>query len=118
MIQQKRVRKTIDEYSEEPTPKIGKTEELEEKITVDEKQGNVWVLGDGTLPVSKFPLSQAVVKGLDSLSIKTLFPVQRAVIPATLAMHSSMIAGDLLVGSPTGSGKSLAYVVPMVELFH
>jgi ATP-dependent RNA helicase RhlE len=54
-------------------------------------------------------VSETVAAALVRRGIRRPFPVQRRVIPDALAGH------DLLVKSPTGSGKSLAFGVPIVE---
>jgi superfamily II DNA/RNA helicase len=54
-------------------------------------------------------VSEAVASALAAQGIVTPFPVQQRVLPDALAGH------DVLVRSPTGSGKSLAFGVPMVE---
>ena len=55
-------------------------------------------------------VSNAVVEALSKAGISEPFPIQSRVLPDALAGH------DLLVRSPTGSGKSLAFGVPMVDL--
>jgi ATP-dependent RNA helicase RhlE len=55
-------------------------------------------------------VSGAVAKTLDARGISAPFPIQRRVIPDALAGR------DLLVRSPTGSGKSLAFGLPLVQL--
>jgi ATP-dependent RNA helicase RhlE len=55
-------------------------------------------------------VSNAVVEALDAAGISAPFPIQARVLPDALAGR------DLLVRSPTGSGKSLAFGVPMVDL--
>jgi superfamily II DNA/RNA helicase len=54
-------------------------------------------------------VSDAVAAALAQRGIEEPFPVQRRAIPDALAGH------DLLVKSPTGSGKSLAFGLPIVE---
>ena len=54
-------------------------------------------------------VSDAVAAALVRRGITRPFPVQRRVIPDALAGH------DLLVKSPTGSGKSLAFGLPVVD---
>lgn len=52
------------------------------------------------------------------LSIKHLFPVQSQVIPYLIEQnhsHSPIPPGDLCVSSPTGSGKTLTYVIPLIQ---
>ncbi len=53
--------------------------------------------------------SRPVVDALAEGGITTAFPVQRLVLPDALAGH------DVLVKSPTGSGKTIAFAVPLVE---
>src|SRR4051812_48197133 len=55
-------------------------------------------------------VSSAVAGALDKRGIRTPFPVQRLVIGDVLAGR------DVLVKSPTGSGKTFAFGVPMVDL--
>jgi superfamily II DNA/RNA helicase len=54
-------------------------------------------------------VSDAVARALAAEGIVEPFPVQRRVLPDALAGR------DVLVRSPTGSGKSLAFGVPMAE---
>jgi ATP-dependent RNA helicase RhlE len=54
-------------------------------------------------------VSGAVASALAARGVTHPFPVQHRVLPDALAGH------DLLVRSPTGSGKSLAFGIPMVE---
>jgi superfamily II DNA/RNA helicase len=59
---------------------------------------------------SDLGVSEAVCNALSKRGITSPFPVQERVLPDALAGR------DLLVRSPTGSGKSLAFGIPMVEL--
>jgi superfamily II DNA/RNA helicase len=54
-------------------------------------------------------VSEPVAAALEARGIARPFPVQQHVIPDGLAGH------DLLVRSPTGSGKSLAFGVPIAD---
>jgi ATP-dependent RNA helicase RhlE len=54
-------------------------------------------------------VSAPAAAALEAHGITQPFPVQRKAIPDALAGH------DLLVKSPTGSGKSLAFGLPIVE---
>ncbi|MDX6665738.1 MAG: ATP-dependent helicase RhlE, partial [Solirubrobacteraceae bacterium] len=54
-------------------------------------------------------VSEAVAAALSARGITSPFPVQERVLPDALAGR------DILVRSPTGSGKSLAFGVPMAE---
>src|SRR3954471_4471672 len=53
--------------------------------------------------------SRPVVEALSAGGISAAFPVQRLVLPDALAGR------DVLVKSPTGSGKTIAFAVPLVE---
>src|SRR4051812_4054005 len=53
--------------------------------------------------------SRPVVEALDKGGITDAFPVQSLVLPDALAGR------DVLVKSPTGSGKTIAFAVPLVE---
>jgi superfamily II DNA/RNA helicase len=55
-------------------------------------------------------VSEAVAGALRARGITSPFPVQERVLPDALAGR------DILVRSPTGSGKSLAFGIPMAEL--
>lgn len=56
-----------------------------------------------------FSLDERLLKALDSLAFKTPTAVQQAAIPAALA------GKDLLVTARTGSGKTAAFVLPMLQ---
>lgn len=56
---------------------------------------------------SSFGLSAALLRGVEEYPSPT--PVQSSAIPAVLA------AGDVLVTAETGSGKTTAYVLPLLE---
>lgn len=53
-----------------------------------------------------------------SMNIEHLFPVQEAVVPYILNVHSKpspFRPRDICVSAPTGSGKTLAYALPIVQ---
>jgi len=55
-------------------------------------------------------LSETSIRALSDAGITTPFPVQAAVIPDALRGE------DVLVQSPTGSGKTIAFGLPLVEM--
>ena len=62
-----------------------------------------------TQSFADFGASRPVVDALAGGGITAAFPVQRLVLPDALAGR------DVLVRSPTGSGKTIAFAVPLVE---
>ncbi|MBF0315923.1 MAG: DEAD/DEAH box helicase [Oligoflexia bacterium] len=60
---------------------------------------------------SDLSLSPEIVKLIDKAGHKTPTPVQRQTIPLVVAGH------DVLVSSQTGSGKTAAFVLPVLERF-
>ncbi|WP_225721829.1 DEAD/DEAH box helicase [Candidatus Vallotiella sp. (ex Adelges kitamiensis)] len=56
-------------------------------------------------------LSPEIVSALTAVGYQAPMPVQQYAIPAALAGH------DLLVSSPTGSGKTAAFMLPAIESF-
>ena len=57
-----------------------------------------------------YQLSESIVKALNSLGYETPTEVQQEVIPVALEKR------DLVVKSQTGSGKTVAYGIPLCEL--
>ncbi|XP_031620511.1 probable ATP-dependent RNA helicase Dbp73D [Contarinia nasturtii] len=63
-------------------------------------------------------ISPELKKCLQTMNIEHLFPVQEAVIPYILNVHtkpSPFRPRDICVSAPTGSGKTLAYALPIVQ---
>ena len=56
-------------------------------------------------------LSPEIISGLTAAGYKTPTPVQQRAIPAAIAGR------DLMVSSPTGSGKTAAFMLPAIERF-
>ena len=65
-----------------------------------------------SLPISSLALHPALLTSLHSAGIASLFPVQSQVIPLILPLRSSH---DVCVSSPTGSGKTLIYILPILH---
>ena len=55
------------------------------------------------------PISQKTITGLKKRNFHKMTEIQRCVIPHALAGR------DILGGSRTGSGKTLSYIVPIIE---
>lgn len=63
-------------------------------------------------------ISRELKKCLELMNIEYLFPVQEAVVPYILNVHSKpspFRPRDICVSAPTGSGKTLAYALPIVQ---
>ena len=58
---------------------------------------------------STLPLNPALQPGLDALGYTTLTPVQAQSLPAILDGH------DVIAQAPTGSGKTAAFVLPLLN---
>lgn len=75
---------------------------------------------EATIPLEQLTYLDDDLRSLliKDLSIKHLFPVQSQVIPYLIEQnrsHSPIPSGDLCVSSPTGSGKTLTYVIPLIQ---
>jgi len=70
---------------------------------------------DGTVRLStaqrfaSLPISRRTLEALNTLHFDTLTPIQRAALPHALCGR------DILGAAPTGSGKSLAFIIPVLE---
>ncbi|KAK4152594.1 P-loop containing nucleoside triphosphate hydrolase protein [Chaetomidium leptoderma] len=71
------------------------------------------VAPDMARPFTELGISPESSKVLESKGFKDAFAVQTAVLP--LLLPSPDRQGDVVVAAPTGSGKTLSYVLPMVH---
>ena len=69
---------------------------------------------DQAIPFIDLPLSSDVISNLASHGLHNAFSIQASIIPLLLA-RDDVFRGDLCVSAATGSGKTLGYVLPMVE---
>ncbi|KAI5310762.1 ATP-dependent RNA helicase dbp4 [Ascosphaera atra] len=70
---------------------------------------------DTAMPLTDFdelPLSEATMRGLSSLHYKTLTEIQAKVLPHALK------GKDILGAAKTGSGKTLTFLVPVLEALY
>ncbi|VDP13913.1 unnamed protein product [Soboliphyme baturini] len=72
------------------------------------------------VPLEKFvdTLDHSVISNFTEMGITHLFPVQSLVIPELIKSFKSralLPPADLCIATPTGSGKTLCYVVPIVQ---
>lgn len=58
---------------------------------------------------NKFSLSRPILKGLNSLGYIKPSPIQSATIPI------SLLGKDIVAGAVTGSGKTAAFMIPIIE---
>lgn len=65
-------------------------------------------------------LSENTIVNLKKMNIADLFPVQSKIVPHVMKMHKicnpCFPKRSVCVQSPTGSGKTLSYVLPIVEI--
>ena len=74
------------------------------------------VSSSNQLEFTSFNLSTRLLSRLSSLSFTEAFPVQAAIIPLLLEEPTiSSPSQDLLVSASTGSGKTLSYLIPIIE---
>ncbi|KAI9481664.1 MAG: P-loop containing nucleoside triphosphate hydrolase protein [Benjaminiella poitrasii] len=70
--------------------------------------------------LDKVGLSSPIVERCQSLGLSSFFAVQKAVIPVFLRRKTlydtKRVPGDLCISAPTGSGKTMAYVLPIVDI--
>ena len=66
--------------------------------------------GPKATPVDSFPLSPVVIGALKRAGFSTLFPVQANTLPDVLE------GNDVVVRARTGTGKTLGFVIPIVEM--
>jgi superfamily II DNA helicase RecQ len=59
-------------------------------------------------------IDDKILENLRTMGVEYLFPVQTEVIPFIL--RGSIIGGDVSVSAPTGSGKTLTYAIPIVQV--
>lgn len=64
---------------------------------------------------SKMGIKSGILRSLDQNNYKEAFAVQATVIPLLLEGNNKHHQGDLCVSAATGSGKTLSYVLPMVN---
>ncbi|RCH91966.1 ATP-dependent RNA helicase dbp6 [Rhizopus stolonifer] len=70
--------------------------------------------------LDKVGLSPWLVQRCTDIGLSSLFAVQKAVIPVFLR-HQTLydtikVPGDLCISAPTGSGKTMAYALPIVDI--
>jgi len=74
---------------------------------------------DHSIPFSDLPLSGKLQKRIaNHLKFRKAFAVQAAILPLLLACPTDSNFNsyhDVLVSAPTGSGKTLSYILPVVE---
>lgn len=72
-----------------------------------------------TLPLSSTPLISRLSQRLRAqLGISSLFHLQYQVLTHLLSSSARASTDDLIICSPTGTGKTLAYVLPILQLLH
>lgn len=66
---------------------------------------------------TSFGICNQLAQNLVDNGYSELFDVQKSVIPTLLSNNSRscVIPRHILVGSPTGSGKTLSYVIPILQ---
>jgi ATP-dependent RNA helicase DDX51/DBP6 len=65
-------------------------------------------------PLASFPISPRLLAALQKKGIADAFAIQAAVLPLLLPGRAQY-DGDVCISAATGSGKSLAYMIPLTE---
>ncbi|ODN05097.1 ATP-dependent RNA helicase DDX51 [Orchesella cincta] len=75
-------------------------------------------LKDSKVPITSLSLDPELVSRLEANFIPYFFPVQYQVIPSLIRAHSPKLfrPSDLCISAPTGSGKTLSYVLPVIQI--
>ena len=63
-------------------------------------------------------LDPRLLTALTAAGLSRFFPIQAAVIPHVLSTERELdtSCGDICISAPTGSGKTIAYAVPIVQV--
>ncbi|PRP77206.1 hypothetical protein PROFUN_13392 [Planoprotostelium fungivorum] len=72
-------------------------------------------IADVKIPVTTLSkrVDPVIMRNLGLMNITEFFPVQRELLP--LLFRPRTFGGDVCVAAPTGSGKTLTYVIPIVQ---
>ncbi|KAK3304720.1 P-loop containing nucleoside triphosphate hydrolase protein [Chaetomium strumarium] len=105
------------EHGLEPLPQPDPVVVDESKLTYETLPpwlaSPIRVAPDRTQPFTELGIAPESSEVLASRGFKDAFAVQTAVLP--LLLPSPDRQGDVVVAAPTGSGKTLSYVLPMVH---
>lgn len=67
---------------------------------------------------SESPLNSGLKKNLQALNINKPTPIQRAIVNAVMTSDGNRIRRNVFACSPTGTGKTLAYVLPILHFLN
>mmetsp|Transcript_13521 Transcript_13521/g.13100 ORF Transcript_13521/g.13100 Transcript_13521/m.13100 type:complete len:807 (+) Transcript_13521:186-2606(+) len=96
-----------------------KTDDDEDFDLNDDSEDNTASFTEMTVvdSIDSWLLDKAVAKNLSEGGIESFFPVQQAVIPQLLRnnVRPCIQPRDMCVAAPTGSGKTIAYAIPIIQ---
>ncbi|KAL9051133.1 MAG: hypothetical protein Q9162_006205 [Coniocarpon cinnabarinum] len=72
------------------------------------------VPSSAALPFKTLPIAPALLKSLQNAGFGTSLPVQAGVLPSLLPTNEEHL-GDVCISAATGSGKTLSYVLPILQ---
>ena len=108
-LYQKAMRALKDHEVEVSDEEIGLKTEKPEKVKVTEAAAKAHVDKDDLTSFADLMLSKPVVKGCFNMDFDRPTVIQRKIIPSVLNRE------DVLAHSVTGSGKTAAYLLPLLE---
>ncbi|KAK3990731.1 P-loop containing nucleoside triphosphate hydrolase protein [Cladorrhinum sp. PSN332] len=107
----------VVEHGLEPLPQPAPVVFDESKLTYETLPpwlaNPIRVVDSGRKSFEELGIAPEPAKILETKGFKEAFAVQTAVLPLLLPQPDRQ--GDVVVAAPTGSGKTLSYVLPMIE---
>jgi ATP-dependent RNA helicase DDX10/DBP4 len=101
--------KPLEEKFADDDPEQIEVESLRKRVTAEAPETGYQRKSNGTLRFDSLPISKRTIQGLSEGGFHVSTDIQAAAIPHALAGR------DVLGAAKTGSGKSLAFIIPIIE---
>jgi len=99
----------VEPESAESDPEQLEIDSLRQRVLSEAPEPGYQRKSNGTLRFDSLPISSKTIRGLAEGAFHVATDIQAAAIPHALARR------DVLGAAKTGSGKSLAFVIPIIE---